>query len=86
MDVSRFKPVECPLCEGTGEHNEEPCPYCGGEREVSSAYAVQFDKRMYELVQCPVCKGRGYNGDADCGPCEGSGEVPGHLAERLRDA
>lgn len=66
---------KCPLCHGTGEHNECRCPICEGEGTVRTEHLDAIDLRPYEQEECPLCEGSGEHNRCRCPVCSGVGTV-----------
>ena len=66
---------ECPLCMGTGVHNEWKCPICRGVGTVDEALNDDIDLAPFEQEECPLCKGSGDHNEWGCPICRGVGTV-----------
>ena len=75
--ISLRKPVECPVCHGSGAEGEgTECPDCHGSGQVKvGAGPVSFNRR------CPRCGGTGRINLHPCHECQGRGVV--ERVERL---
>ncbi len=75
--ISLRKPVECPVCHGSGAEGEgTECPDCHGTGQVKvGAGPVSFNRR------CPRCGGTGRINLHPCHECQGRGVV--ERTERL---
>lgn len=67
--------LECPLCEGTGIHNNWECPVCRGEGTVDQRDVDEIDLSLFEQEKCPLCEGTGVHEDFECRGCRGIGTV-----------
>ena len=67
--------AECPLCEGSGVHNDWPCPVCRGVGTVDQRALDHIDLSPYEQEECPLCEGSGDHNDWRCPICRGVGTV-----------
>ncbi|MDM5279184.1 zinc finger domain-containing protein [Paenibacillus silvae] len=65
----------CPLCSGTGLHNNWECPICRGVGTVDEEVLDEIDLREYEQAECPLCKGKGEHNNWECPICRGVGTV-----------
>jgi RecJ-like exonuclease len=81
IDISKYEPTQCPLCNGKGRFNGDDCPECRGEGEISGEQLENYDGSIYEMVKCPLCNGKkSFRGD-DCPECRGEGEISGGQLE-----
>ena len=67
--------AECPLCKGTGVHNEWECPVCRGVGTVDQEAIDEIDLTPFEQEECPLCKGTGVHNEWECPVCRGVGTV-----------
>ncbi|MFL5356269.1 zinc finger domain-containing protein [Archangium sp.] len=67
--------AECPLCKGSGEHNNWECPVCRGVGTVSEELVNEIDLEPYRQEECPLCKGSGEHNNWGCPICRGVGTV-----------
>jgi len=64
--------AECPLCEGSGSHNNWNCPICEGAGTVDAQCIEDIDLSDFKQVECPLCEGSGSHKDYDCPVCQGA--------------
>ncbi len=74
---------ECPLCEGTGVHNEWECPVCRGTGSVDQAVLEDIDLKPFEQRECPLCEGSGIHNEWECHVCRGVGTVDQAALENI---
>jgi molecular chaperone DnaJ len=77
VGVALRKPVECPVCHGSGTQGEgATCPDCQGRGQVKVGTGpVSFNRR------CPRCGGGGRVDLQPCAECRGAGRI--EKTERL---
>ncbi len=73
----------CPLCEGTGDHNNGTCPVCRGEGTIDARDAEKIDLSPFEQEACPLCEGTGDHNDWICPVCRGEGTIDARDAEKI---
>lgn len=75
--------VPCPICEGSGYHDDTDCPVCAGEKEVSEYFADRFDESPYQKVDCPICDGNGVIYGLKCDACNGEQKMDRRFADAI---
>jgi len=73
--ISESGKAECPLCNGTGVHNEWECPICRGVGTVDQEAINEIDLTPFEQEECPLCEGSGAHNERECPVCRGGGTV-----------
>lgn len=67
--------TDCPLCKGTGSHNNWECPVCRGIGTTSTSILPEIDLSAFEQNECPLCHGSGSHNNWECPVCRGVGTV-----------
>jgi rubrerythrin len=67
--------AECPLCKGSGSHNNWECPICRGVGTVDKMDLSEIDLSEFKQAECPLCKGSGSRNNRKCLICRGVGTV-----------
>jgi DnaJ-class molecular chaperone len=81
--IAAFGFVRCPLCRGSGRHEDTACAVCNGDREIDEHLAERVDLQAFEKVSCPLCEGAGqFRGDA-CPVCGGDAEMDRRYADTV---
>jgi DnaJ-class molecular chaperone len=75
--------AECPLCHGSGIHNNWECPVCRGTGTVDEAASEHIDLSPYEQIECPLCNGSGSHNRWECPVCRGTGTVDEAALEHI---
>jgi RecJ-like exonuclease len=84
IDVTEYKSIKCPLCTGSGLHQNQDCPVCGGDGSLEKRFADRVDVRDYQSTQCPLCKGKGRYGNRDeCPVCGGDGNIESRTLQTI---
>jgi molecular chaperone DnaJ len=75
--ISLFKYVACPRCEGRGAEpgsKVNECYTCRGKGEVQQIKRTFFGT-ISRYVKCPTCDGEGYIPEKPCNVCKGEGRI-----------
>jgi len=75
--------ADCPLCKGTGSHNDWECPVCRGLGTVDAKAVDEIDLAPYEQGKCPLCQGSGTHNNWECPVCRGVGTVDAKAIEEI---
>jgi len=81
-ELQRTGEANCPLCEGSGTHNNWECPVCRGAGTVS-AEALPIDLTPYVQERCTLCEGSGTHNNWECPVCRGEGTVDAQHAPEI---
>ncbi|RKH47911.1 zinc finger domain-containing protein [Corallococcus sicarius] len=75
--------VDCPLCDGSGSHNNWECPACRGEGTVAENLVGEIDLEPYRQEECPLCNGSGNHNNWECPVCRGIGTVDAYSVNEI---
>lgn len=64
----------CPVCNGKGGTETEPCLDCNGQGVITHVHRQQ-GMTMQTSKTCPTCRGQGFKVVNNCDNCKGSGKI-----------